>query len=383
MDESPSRGGGPMQVLLIIALLGGGGYWFFDRYQVDGVDQLSVRAKSPLDSRSSSMTLTRVAARLGLTDDAEPFDDSTWFTPRSSQTIVSARTLGTDIPSTPPRGSLASAAAGQRGDPIHVRHGDYPNVRIASWALGGFGPTRWADADARRLLASIVRRFDVVALQQIRSGERDLVPRLVDEINAGDNHYDYVLGPVLGRGDDAGEQLAFVFDTTTIDVDRSQTYTVDDPEDAMRYEPLVGWFRTAAPPDGTAWTFSLVNVRVDLSRAAAEVARLPDIVAAVASDGRGEDDVVVAGLLQADDAYLIPTLRDRFSAAVRNHATDVDDRYQTANLLIDRRWTTEAIGRGGVYDFPRRHGLSRTQAAAVSPHLPVWAEFTSHEGGRL
>ena len=43
--------------------------------------------------------------------------------------------------------------------------------------------------------------------------------------------------------------------------------------------------------------------------------------------------------------------------------------------------TTEAIGRGGVVDFLRRENLSLAEAEKVSPYLPVYAEFSTREGG--
>ena len=40
--------------------------------------------------------------------------------------------------------------------------------------------------------------------------------------------YDYVLGKSTGP-EDRPEQLAFIFDTTRVRVDRQQTYTIQDP----------------------------------------------------------------------------------------------------------------------------------------------------------
>ena len=48
-------------------------------------------------------------------------------------------------------------------------------------------------------LAIIVRQFDVVAIQEIRTKDNGHLPRFVDLINATGRHYDYVIGPRLGR----------------------------------------------------------------------------------------------------------------------------------------------------------------------------------------
>jgi hypothetical protein len=181
--------------------------------------------------------------------------------------------------------------------------------------------------------------------------------------------------------EDRPEQLAFVFDTTRVLVDRRQTYTVADPDNQVTFDPLVAWFRAAHPPTSVAWTFSLVNVRVDLARAPQEVGLLPEMLAAIRNDGRGEDDVIMVGLFQADDAYLLPTLDGKnIRAVVRSRPTDIFGKYQTSNMLLDSAPTTEYVGRGGVFDYLRLYDLTLVEAETVTSHLPIYAEFEAAEG---
>ncbi|MCA9138891.1 MAG: hypothetical protein KDB00_19100, partial [Planctomycetales bacterium] len=258
----------------------------------------------------------------------------------------------------------------------HVR-----NLRIGSWALSGFGPSKLSSELCRLNLVRMIRKFDVIALQQITAAERDLVPRLVDAVNEGGRTYDFVLGLPTGPRD-RSEQLAILFNINRVQIDRSQTYTVDDPQNTMTYDPMVAWFRAAEPPAETAFTFSVVNVRINLARAPTEVSLLPGIFSSVRNDGRGEDDVVMAGLFQADDSYLIPRVMGTDAvAAVNSTTTDIFSRHQTCNILVDRNRTNEFIGRGGPVDFLRLYNLNLSEAEAVSSHLPVFAEFSAVEGG--
>ena len=111
---------------------------------------------------------------------------------------------------------------------------------------------------------------------------------------------------------------------------------------------------------------------------------MPNLMAAIRLDGRGEDDVVLAGLFQADDAYLLPTLSGpNVRAAVRSVPTDIFGRHQTSNVLVDSRLTSEYIGRGGAFNFMRAYELSAAEAETVTSHLPVFAEFTPTEGGEI
>src|SRR5262245_28841300 len=79
-------------------------------------------------------------------------------------------------------------------------------IRVASFNIQVFGESKLAKPRVRALLVEIVRQFDIVAIQEIRS-QTDIMPRFVDELNATGRHYDYVVGPRLGRSN-SKEQYA-------------------------------------------------------------------------------------------------------------------------------------------------------------------------------
>ncbi|MEO1614629.1 MAG: deoxyribonuclease I [Planctomycetota bacterium] len=341
MDESPR--GNPLFTLLFLIALIGGGIYVATHYNIEGLDGLKISSKSPEETEAGEEDLDDLL-----------FVSTDYETPRS----FSAKP------------SVENGLTRREVRPI----------RIASWALDGFGPTKLARDESRINLIRMMQKFDLIALQQINAIERDIIPRLVDEMNEGGRSYDYVLGPPTGPPS-APEQLAMVFDIRRLRVDRTQTYSVDDPSHQMSFDPLVAWFQTAQPKKESAWTFTFVNVRVDLARAPQEVALLPGLRTSIRTDGRGEDDVVMAGLFQADDAYLIKrTMGENTAAAVRSKPTDLYSRHQTSNLLIDSQRTSEFLGRGGPVDFLRLFNLEMGEAEALTSHLPVFADFSAREG---
>ncbi|EMI53688.1 exonuclease/endonuclease/phosphatase family protein [Rhodopirellula sallentina] len=386
-----SSGGHPLQAGLIVLCLVGGGWYFFRHYNVDGLDGVSISPKhesrlgemgDPFTFTSSTTIESPGSKRPGTGGFAgDPF--------ASGESLTAARPADPDFEADPiissPSDLHRRSPSGEFGR--RTRYAP-AHLRVAAWALDGFGPTKLASDLARKNLVRVVRQFDIIAVQQISSLQMDLVPRIVDAINesslgGGAPLYDYVLGPPTGP-EDRGEQMAILFNPDRVRVDRTQTYTVADPDNQLTYDPLVAWFRAAEPPVSEAWTFSLVNVRIDLSRAPREVALLGQLLKSVREDGRGEDDVVLAGLFQADDAYLLPVIAGpNVRASVTSTPTDIFGRHQTSNVLYDRELTAEAIGRGGVYDFLRVYNLSVAQAQAVSSYLPVYAEFTPLEGSAL
>lgn len=334
-----------------------GGYQLYQRFEVE-IDELggmSVRARSVAavvadEPGASTQQFVSLYDRAGVADAA---DGSMRATPVSSS-------------------GAPFGAAGQPG-----------NLRIATWALGGFGPTQLADETVMSIFTQVVHGFDILALQQVRIGERDFLDRLVARLNRDGRQYEYLstADVISWPGENSRDQMVFLYDARRVVADRTQLYQIADPDRRLTDRPLVAWFRAAQADPQRAWTFSLVNMQVELAAARNEVLQIPSLIAAVQGDGRGEDDVILAGLFQADHAYLAGTVGDRKHwIANRDRATDVDGRHQTSNLIIDRLNTTESLMRGGVTDFLRLHNLSIEHAKRVSPHLPVFAEFSPWEG---
>ena len=72
-------------------------------------------------------------------------------------------------------------------------------VRLATFNVQVFGESKAAKPQVMDIMARIVRQFDIIAIQEIRARDQDVLPRFVAVINAAGRHYDYVIGPRLGR----------------------------------------------------------------------------------------------------------------------------------------------------------------------------------------
>ena len=256
--------------------------------------------------------------------------------------------------------------------------GDQP-VRIATFNIQVFGTAKMGKPEVMDVLAKVVRRFDVVAIQEVRATDQTVVPRFVELINSQGARYHYVIGPRLGRTS-SKEQYAFIYDTARIAVDPNTVYTVNDPADYMHRAPLVVHFQARAPQGQIPFTFKLVNIHTDPDDTDIELDALDDAFVAVQRDGSGEDDVILLGDLNVDEYDMgqlgqLPGIAWVVTGTTtntrRNHAYD--------NIVFHRGATTEYLGRWGVLDLEREYGLTRDQALAVSDHLPVWAEFSPVE----
>ena len=337
-------------LFLIIILLGATGWIFFKNVDVDN-----------------------------LASSNQPVESGTGEIASSSQTPNGANTLDGWASSvlemfTPDEGQDAANTA-------HSNDADRV-IRLATFNVNALNETKARKPETMDILSRIGRRFDVLAIQEIHSEVDDIVPRLVDLMNKLGGEYDYAVGPRLGpKG--SKEQYAFIFNCRTVLLDRDELYTIEDQDDLMLREPFVAWFRAVGPHESEAFTFSLINVRIDPSNGGMERELLDDIIRAVREDGREEDDIILAGDFRSN-AGNIGTLDDLANVAYAVSQTPTNTRGDQAwsNIVIQKNATIEFTGRSGVFDFLREYNLNLDEAMEISDHLPVWAEFSIYEGGQ-
>jgi deoxyribonuclease-1-like protein len=330
--------------ILVTILVASVSWIFFKHFTVSGIGQLRVLPK---------VTGTIAPAEGGVSDGTE-----------------TSRLIDLSIPRPPPAGS-ASGEATRR----------MPRIRVATFNAQSLDERKIAAPPVGQLLVRIAREFDVIAIQQVRSASDSVVPTLVNLMNKTGQQFDCAIGPRVGPAE-AREQYAFVFNRRTLALDRGELYTVDDRSNALSCEPLVAWFRAIGPPESEGFTFSLINLRVDAATAIQERDLLDDLLLAVRNDGRQEDDVILAGDLQAGPGHLGPL--DHWPGvrfAVADVPTNVAGTATLANLVFQEAATREFTGNAGVFDFLRRYNLTLDEALEVSDHLVVWAEFSVYEGG--
>ena len=307
------------RLLFLILLVGAGSWFFFKNYSIDGLENLRVYRRPAGQSK----------------------------------------TIGDLLPVT--------------------RQGQ--TIRIGSFNAQVLGRSKSDKVVVMEIMARIVRQFDVLAIQEISAEDNNVLARLIERINSTGRRYDYVAGRALGRSDPK-EQYAFFFDRESVEIDRNQLYTVEDPDQLLHRPPLVGFFRVRGPAAEEAFTFTLVNLRLDSATAERERGFLDDVFRLVRDDGRKEDDVILLGDFQADDKQLGPLGEiPGMTVAISGTPTNTDQTQQLDNLIFNSTTTREFTGRSGTLNLMRQYNLSLQEALEVSDHLPVWAEFSIHENG--
>lgn len=269
-------------------------------------------------------------------------------------------------------------------------------IRIGSFKLNSSiteGPVN-ASID---LVADICRRYDAIAFQEVSSVDNSWLAQLTDRMNAmGATGTSSVVAAgqqaqgtgtsysfVSDREQNVGSkvQSAIVYNRATLELDQSQWYNVNDPDNLLSRKPIVAWFRARGPEPERALTFTLANLKINPARSDQELMYLAELFRAIRNDGRGEDDVLIVGDFNAGDAGLQPIRKlAGLTWVVSNKPTDTEHKSQFDNLVFSEAATVEFTGRGGVFDFMRFYNLRLDDALSISEHMPVWAEFSIIEG---
>ena len=149
-------------------------------------------------------------------------------------------------------------------------------VRIASFNIQVLGQSKIAKPEVMQTLTDIVKRYDVVAVQELRSKEQDVIPRWLAMINADGSRWDALVGPRLGRTVST-EQYVFLFNTETVDFVPHSDYTINDPNDLLHREPYVASFRAKAAPGVEPFSFTLINIHTDPDETDEELDALAEV----------------------------------------------------------------------------------------------------------
>ncbi len=254
-------------------------------------------------------------------------------------------------------------------------------IRIASFKMNANSDPA-IQLRSLELLTDLCSQFDIVAFQEINNQSISLLEQIGQKAaaNSGGAIQFRAISDVAKVG--PGNPLFVVlYNSVTLDLDFANWYSVNDPDELLTREPLVGWFRTRGVDSEKAFTFTLANIQLDDHRPDLELPYLGELFRAIRQDGRGEDDVIITGNFNAGDRGL-SAMRQRagLTWVVYDTATSTDKESQYDNLVFAQNATVEFTGQGGVFDFLSAYNLPLADATAISQHMPVWAEFSTVEG---
>ena len=261
-------------------------------------------------------------------------------------------------------------------------------MSLATFSIQDFGTVKAQDDGILSVLASVISRVDIVAIQGV-SSDSSGIKLLMEKLGASGGQFGSQVSPPVGREGDM-QCFAFIWDQARIQLRPGSVFVVQDPTDRMHFEPMVGSFETRFGAVGgrSPFRFTLINAYANPSDVRAgsstnEMNVLDDVFQSVRQYGyqkNGEEDCILLGNLGVNTAGLDEL--GKVSNLVSVGGDCLTDTMQTRTLdhiLIDQTTTREYTGRFGLVDLQRQFGITQEQALMVSDHLMLWAEFSVYE----
>jgi endonuclease/exonuclease/phosphatase family metal-dependent hydrolase len=248
-------------------------------------------------------------------------------------------------------------------------------ITVASFNIQIFGQTKISKPEIMDVISRIIRRYDVVAIQEVRSKEQNVIPTLLSYVNDANTNYDYIISQRLGRTE-SKEQYAFVYNTKTVDLVSESSYVVADPDDVFEREPFVAFFRSGN------FDFKLVNNHIKPEDVSAELGQLAVVINDI-YESSSEKDIIVLGDMNADGSYFDEdNLVVTFPLWIQLIGNDEDTTVAISDNTYDRMMTrdttanVEYTGKSGVFRWDAEYGVTDNSfVKKVSDHYPIYAEF--------
>jgi deoxyribonuclease-1-like protein len=248
---------------------------------------------------------------------------------------------------------------------LFAHEGD--NLRIASFNIQIFGQSKINDSTEMKYIVDIIRKFDIVAIQEIRSKKQDVLPKLVKML--GEDYWDFKISPRLGRTS-SKEQYGFVYRKDYVEIDTC--FMIIDEDDLLHREPFVCDCRSEN------FDYYLVNIHTDPDEVKEEINVMDDILYMLRDY---EPDTIILGDLNAspDEFDELSMIEDVFWVVDSEIMTNTRETKNYDNLVFIKSNLSE-FKYGGVFNYKDYYGIDDETALRISDHFPVFGVFqTGHD----
>ncbi len=248
-------------------------------------------------------------------------------------------------------------------------------ITIASWNLKNFGQTKLNDPDRINVIISVLKKYDIIAIQEVQDASLALPSDLIDKINANGDNYNVVSSKRVGRT--KKEQYLFVYDDDVIDFVPNSTGYGIEPNDEFSREPFYAMFKAKN------FDFYLMNIHTDPDNVDTEIPALKEAYLDLQDKTPDEDDIILLGDFNAkapgvivgsyitmDSIALIPGIIFTIREETNTRGGRAYD-----NIIFQDDYTVEYSDSSGVYVFWTDYGLTEDEGFGISDHRVVWAKF--------
>jgi endonuclease/exonuclease/phosphatase family metal-dependent hydrolase len=249
--------------------------------------------------------------------------------------------------------------------------------RICTFNIQNFGKTKLNDTARVHVLAGIIRKYGIVAVQEVSDVTGVLPGAFRDIVNQkGKKTYAVTCSELTGNQPDdktSQERYAFYYDTTMFSLLARPVLYNDSVHDYFAREPYMAWFRSKKGN----FTFVLITIHTTPEKAVAEIGSLDEVVKWARNKYAGETEMIVMGDFNASCSYANPGELDKLAIRGSNYYWVVPDSAKT-NLSVKSNCAYDRY----VLTLPAKSyytghwGVDKSYTSkTISDHWPVWAEF--------
>lgn len=246
------------------------------------------------------------------------------------------------------------------------------SLLIGSFNIQIFGESKMSKPIVVGNIISILSRYDIILIQEIRDKKGEAIIKLLHYLNQSTgNSYSMVISERLGNSS-SKEQYAFFYKKDNVKL--KNTYQYKDLLDDFEREPYSVSF------ESNNKDFVIIGIHVQPSKAFDEISKLDDVIIDV-SNHFLDDEVILMGDFNADCTYLnennLATLdlfknKNEFLWLIGN---EIDTTVSNTNCAYDRIIVTneleKRVSNAHVYRFDEKLNLNKEQSLKVSDHYPV------------
>lgn len=243
-------------------------------------------------------------------------------------------------------------------------------VTISTFNIQNLGQSKMHHPEVVASIVSVVRSYDIVAVQEISDYHGHTAQELTAQISAPGRPYGLSLSPRTGMQEDdvrKAEQYAFFYRSDLFQVLDSHVYD-DAQHDYFGREPWIVHFRHIP----SNHTFTLVTIHTVPEVTVSEINALHYVVESIVA---AERDVVVLGDMNASCGYANNNEVDKtllhqpqYYWVVPNSA---DTNFAASSCAYDRIVLTNHLS-----TFYHGHwGINHSITREVSDHWPVWFQL--------
>ncbi len=247
------------------------------------------------------------------------------------------------------------------------------NLKIAAFNIEIFGRAKMKKPEVVKYLVKIIKRYDIILIQEIRDKSGKAIKDLLKEVNKSDQ-YEMVISQRIGRSS-MKEQYAFFYRPAKAQVIGQYQYPDRGlPNDEFHREPFVVRFKA-----NNGFDFSLIGIHTDPDIAVKEIDNLTKVYNSSVRE-LGEKDALILGDFNAECKYVKPGewgvvslwTDNRFNWLIGN---EVDTTVSATDCAYDRIVATgemiDVAYSAGVFNFESEFRLDNEFAKKISDHFPV------------